>query len=144
MGNPNDAVNCYDISTIGESPPFTIDAVRFWLGDSIPLPGDLSVRIWSGTVQEGPSDEILLNQELNNFVFGENTANLDTPIEIDTNEVCIGLFSENIMDGLRVQAEQGDGDQSFTLAPECGVDEFGSLSSFGFSLNYCIEALVFG
>jgi hypothetical protein len=143
MGNPNDLVNCYNITNFGGTAPFFLDTVRFWMGESISLPSDLSVRVWAGTVDGGASGQPLRTQNLDTYGFGENTVQLETPLEVATEEVCIGLFSMTLMDGLRVRTEPGNGDQSFVQAPACGADTFTSLEAFGISANFCMEAFAF-
>jgi hypothetical protein len=143
-GNPNDIVNCYDVTEFGGSAPFSLESVRFWIGDSVPLPSDLSIRLWNGTVDGGPTDEILLTQELSVYDIGENTVDLNSSLDIVSNEICVGLFSANITEGLRIQTENGLGDKSFVLAPNCGAEEFTSLLGFGLGGTFCIEAFVVG
>jgi hypothetical protein len=143
-GNPNDIVNCYDVTEFGGSAPFSFESVSFWIGDSVPLPSDLSIRLWTGSVDGGPTDEILLTQEISGYGIGGNTFALVSSLVIVSNEVCVGLVSTTITDGLRVQTEMGPGDRSFVLAPNCGAEEFTSLVGFGISANFCIEASVVG
>jgi hypothetical protein len=146
-GNPNDAVNCFDVTDFGGSPPFFVSSVRFWLGTSIRLPADLEIRAWNGTVATGPTTTLLYSEELSGYVQGENTVQLLEPLEVLTDEFCIGLASQTVTDGLRVGTEAGSGVSSFVIAPVCGGPDFTALSQLtevGFSLDLCIEALVFG
>lgn len=147
QGNPNDAVNCFNVADFGGSPPFFVSSVRFWLGSSIRLPADLELRVWNGTVADGPGPILLYSEELLGFVQGENNVQLQDAFEVLTNEVCIGLASETVTDGLRVRTENGSGASSFVVAPVCGGPTFTALSDLtdvGFRLDLCIEAQVFG
>jgi hypothetical protein len=146
MGNPNDLVNCYNITNFGGFAPYFVDAVTFWVGNSIDLPGDMSVRIWNGSTGGGPTS-LLFNQSIptGDYRIGKNTFNLGTDVEIASEEVCIGVFSMALMDGLRIQAELGEGDQSYILAPNCGIVAFAPLNEQVLTnTNFCIEASVFG
>jgi hypothetical protein len=146
IGNPSDFANCYNITNYGGTAPFVLDTVRFWIGTIIPLPSDLSVRAWAGTVVGGPSDMVLLTQNLTTYEFGENTVQLEAPLEVATEEICIGLFSTSLTDAVvvRTGTGMGNGDQSFIKFPECEVDTFTTLEALGGSLNFCIEAFAFG
>jgi hypothetical protein len=139
-GNPNDLVNCYDVTSIGGTAPFVIDQVRFWIGTSIPLPTDLSVRVFS-SASGAPSTQIG-SQALSGYVTGANTFPLTTPITVTTNQFCIGINSQNANDGLRIQNEVGSGSQSFVLAPQCQATSFTSLQAFQLPAQLCIEAFV--
>jgi len=143
IGNPNDLVNCFDVTDVGGDAPFSLDGIRFWIGTSIELPPDLGVRVWSST--DGSPDILLQEQSLTGYVIGENTFDLTTPINIESNEFCVGVFSENPMGALRIQNDPtalSEGSESFILAPQCGVGEFSSIEALKLQGSLCIEAFV--
>jgi hypothetical protein len=141
-GNPNDIVNCFDVKALGGSAPFSLDAVRFWIGTSVALPADLLVRAWTSV--DGRPGTVLHEQALVGFLPGMNMFNLTNPPEIQSDTFCVGVASEDTSSGLRIQneADLGGGFQSFILSPRCGVDEFQTLSNLTFSGSFCIEAFV--
>jgi hypothetical protein len=144
-GNPNDLVNCFNVTDFGASIPFFLDGIRFWIGDSIPLPSDLSIRVWEGLPSLGPSGgEPIFSQQVESFAFAENVVELTMTLELFTTGICVGVFSEDPSSALRVRTEPGRGDNSFTMAPDCGAPDFEPLESFGVSQDYCIEAFIFG
>ena len=146
-GNPNDIANCFDVRDFGGTPPFFVNSVRFWMGPSIPVPPDLKLRVWDGTVANGPTGNVKFSQDISGtgYVQGVNTYDLSTPVQINANEVCVGVQSENPDFGLRLETEEGSGTESYIVAPICGGPDFVSLRDLtvnGFLLNFCIEALV--
>jgi hypothetical protein len=143
-GNPNDIVNCFNVTEFGAFIPFFVESVRFFTGEPITLPPDLKIRVWDGTATAGPTGDPLLTQEIFGFVFGENNYALDEPLEIGTEQVCIGLFSETPNAGLRIRGEESTGLQSYLKAPACGAADFVTTASTGVPLDLCIEAHVFG
>ena len=143
QGNPNDLVNCFNISDFGGTAPFFVDSVRFWTGQSIPLPSDLNIRIWDRSVGGTPTGNPIITQAIFNYTIGENNFKIDPPVQITTDNVCIGLYSATIADGLRIRAEPGTGADSFARSPACGANQFTQLTSLGLKLNFCIEAHVF-
>jgi len=141
-GNPNDLVNCFNITDFGGTTPYFIDSVRFWLPDTIPLPLDLSVTVWNNG-GNGPIGSPIYREEVFGFAPGENFFPL-SPTEFDASLICIGLFSGTATSGLRVLTEPGDGDQSFVLAPACNVLQFCPLEQVAPQFDFCIEASIFG
>ena len=142
-GNPNDLVNCFDITDIGGSAPFSLDTVRFWIGSSSDLPPDLSVRIWSAI--DGSPAMVLHEESISQFTFGVNTFDLESPAEIEASEFCVGLSSKDPMGGLRIQTENpsnAGGASSFLFSPQCGVAEFTALETIPLRGSLCIEAFV--
>jgi hypothetical protein len=145
-GNPNDLVNCFNVTEFGAFIPFFVESVRFFTGEAtVALPPDLKIRVWDGTTATGPTGDPLLTQQIFGFVSGENNFALDEPLEIGTEQVCIGLFSESPTAALRIRGEVGTGLQSYIKAPVCGAEDFvlGG-SAFGNPLDFCIEAQLFG
>ena len=150
QGNPNDIVNCFDVTEfVGGPEPFFIDGVRFWIGESIPLPTDLSIRIWEGSPDGGPTmGELPLVQQpldMDSIGFGANTVELNEPFQLNTTGICVGAFSEDPMEGLRIRTEplEGGGDNSFIRAPSCSINDFTPLGMItAIMQNYCIEAFV--
>ena len=65
-------------------------------------------------------------------------------VTIPTAEFCVGLNSENVTEGLRIQNEVGNGTESFVRAPQCGATVLTSLDEFGLPVRFCIEAFVSG
>jgi len=143
-GNPNSFANCFNVTEFGALIPFSVESVRFFTGEPIPLPPDLKIRVWDGTTTDGPTGDPLLTQEIFGYVFGENNFALDEPLEIGTEQVCIGLFSEAPTAGLRIRGEESTGLLSYLKAPVCGAPEFVTSASIGLPVNLCIEAHVFG
>jgi hypothetical protein len=144
-GNPNDIVNCFDVKDIGGQAPFSLNAVRFWIGTSIDLPADLSIRVWS-SVSGSPGTQ-LREQSLTGYTKGLNRFDLSTPLEITSDEFCVGLFSIDPTGGLRIQNEEtaaAGGLASFVLAPQCGVMVFTPLQTLTLIGSLCIEAFVSG
>ena len=146
-GNPNDAANCFDVREFGGAAPFKVNAVRFWLGPSIPVPPDVKILVWDGSVAGGPIGNPIATQAISGYDQGENTFSFNTPVEIDSNEVCVGIQSKDEDFGLRLETEEGSGEESYIVAPVCGGPVFVSLRDLtvsGFLLNFCIEAIVSG
>jgi hypothetical protein len=144
-GNPNDIVNCFDATSFGIGFPFSLDAVRVWIGDSTELTPDLQVNVWVGDlVNEGPiANRLLYSQEVFGYVFGENTFDLDMGNLIYHPDFCVGVTSRSSNAGLRIRTDsKGTGSASYLRSPECGINEFTSLSSAGLKKHFCIEALV--
>ena len=142
-GNPNDLVNCFDVTDIGGSAPFSLDTVRFWIGTSNDLPPDLRVRIWSSV--DGSPDALLQEEAIPQFTSGVNTFDLGTPAVIESNEFCVGVSSQDPMGGLRIQNEDPSatgGLSSFVLSPQCGVTEFTTLQTLTLRGSLCIEAFI--
>jgi hypothetical protein len=143
-GNPNDIVNCFNVTEFGAFVPFFVESVRFFTSETVSLSPDLSIRVWNGTTTAGPIGDPLLTQEIFDFVAGENNFALDEPFEIRTEQVCIGLFSATETAGLRVRGEDGTGLQSYLKAPLCGATDFITAASIGSASDLCIEAHLFG
>ena len=167
IGNPNYALNCYDVQDmiykgtatgdLAIVPLLQIDIrmVRFWLGNTSLLPPDLKIQIWNGTVMDGPiagSDGAgiapLWTKEVTNYTFGVNVVEIVPSYQIQDNyEFCIGLLSETIDGGLKVMAEpSGNGMSSYVAAPACtGINDFGflSLPDVNQYADLCIEAMVY-
>jgi hypothetical protein len=143
-GNPNDIVNCFNVTEFGAFIPFFVESVRFFTSESLSLSPDLKIRVWDGTTTGGPIGDPLLTQEIFGFVVGENNFALDEPFEIGTEQICIGLFSETPTAGLRIRGEDGTGLQSYLKAPVCGAQDFVTTASVGAALDLCIEASLFG
>jgi hypothetical protein len=142
-GNPNDIVNCFSVTEIGLSPPFQLTATRFWVGDSAVPPEDLSIQVWAGTVADGPTAINLYSQALNGFVSGENTVRLDETLLLFDAEFCVGVRSDSMDDGLRIQTDGGQSDHSsYLMSPRCGLPEFKSLGDIAGPGDFCIEAMV--
>jgi hypothetical protein len=142
-GNPNDVVNCFDVSTVGLGAPFQLTAVRFWMGDSTLPPADLSIQVWEGSVATGPSETNIYSQELVGFVSGENTAAVTTTLLIFDQQFCVGVKSASMTDGLRMQTDGGATDSaSYLKSPRCGLPEFKSLNEIAGPGDFCIEAFV--
>jgi hypothetical protein len=142
-GNPNDIVNCFDITTVGLALPFQVNAVRFWVGDSANLPADLKIRVWEGTVSGGPTTNILYSQDLSGYNSGENNVFITSELLIFEPEFCIGVNSASMDDGLRIQTDGGDMESnSFIMSPRCGLPEFQSLTDIMVMGDFCIEAFV--
>jgi hypothetical protein len=171
-GNPNTLLNCYDVTsfaTIDESDTIAatgtnttrvveLKEVKFWIGESSDLPRDLSVRVWDsvdGTIGSGPNN-LLFEQDVLNYSVGENTIFLDVvtgdgSLIPENGVVCVGVYSESVEDGLRIQTESPPGDDigdtvdpvgSFLMTPSCGLTEFTSLSDLTVRGGLCIEAIV--
>ncbi|KAG7369274.1 hypothetical protein IV203_032017 [Nitzschia inconspicua] len=142
-GNPNDIVNCYSAAATGLSPPFQLTAVRFWMGDSTVPPVELSIVVWAGTVEFGPTTTNLYSQPLHGYAPGENTAQLTETLLIFDAEFCVGVKSTSMTDGLRIQTDVGQsGSSSYLMSPRCGVPEFKSLGEIASPGDFCIEAMV--
>ena len=143
-GNPNDIVNCFNVTNFGVSVPFRLDFVRFWIGDSATLVPDLQLNIWVGNTEVGPiANRLIYSEELFGFTVGENLFDVRMGARIRQSDVCIGITSRSTNAGLRVQAETpGLGENSFLRSPECGIVDFTSLSDLNLNLDFCIEALV--
>jgi len=142
-GNPNDIVNCYDVTLFGVEPPFTLDSIRVWIGDSTTLTPDLRVQVWVGNPGGGPiSERLLYSEELFDYSVGENKFDLNMVGLLQTN-ICVGVTALSANAGLRIQTDNGGaGEASFLRSPECGLDEFISLFDVGLTNDFCIEALV--
>eukprot|EP00534_Pseudo-nitzschia_fraudulenta_P005401 CAMPEP_0201190818 /NCGR_PEP_ID=MMETSP0851-20130426/140996_1 /ASSEMBLY_ACC=CAM_ASM_000631 /TAXON_ID=183588 /ORGANISM="Pseudo-nitzschia fraudulenta, Strain WWA7" /LENGTH=225 /DNA_ID=CAMNT_0047476863 /DNA_START=128 /DNA_END=805 /DNA_ORIENTATION=- len=146
-GNPNHLANCFDVAEFGVTVPFELDAIRFWIGDSSPPPPDLQLNIWPGSPLFGPISNVMLySQELSGYVPGENIFETDMDVIIFQNSFCIGLTSQTLDAGLRIQTDDSgqmmvDGG-SYLRSPTCGVPEFISLEEAGLTNDFCIEALV--
>eukprot|EP00529_Nitzschia_sp_RCC80_P011030 CAMPEP_0113455824 /NCGR_PEP_ID=MMETSP0014_2-20120614/8572_1 /TAXON_ID=2857 /ORGANISM="Nitzschia sp." /LENGTH=639 /DNA_ID=CAMNT_0000347261 /DNA_START=413 /DNA_END=2332 /DNA_ORIENTATION=- /assembly_acc=CAM_ASM_000159 len=170
-GNPNTLLNCYDVTsftTIDESDATAegtssstiveLKEVTFWIGESSDLPRDLSVRVWDsvdGTIASGPNN-LLFEQDVLEYSAGENTIFLDVATGDDSlipenGVVCVGVYSESVEDGLRIQTESPPADDSgapvdpvgsFLMTPSCGLTDFTSLSDLTVRGGLCIEAIV--
>jgi len=171
-GNPNTLLNCYDVTSFtivdDESDPTAEDTnsstivelkeVTFWIGESSDLPRDLSVRVWDsvdGTIASGPNN-LLFEQDVLEYSAGENTIFLDVATGDDSlipenGVVCVGVYSESVEDGLRIQTESPPADDSgapvdpvgsFLMTPSCGLTDFTSLSDLTVRGGLCIEAIV--
>ena len=68
-GNPNDLLNCYDVTSIGGTAPFVIHSVRFWIGSSVALPDDLSVIVYNSA--SGAPSTLIGSEELKNELVKE-------------------------------------------------------------------------
>lgn len=143
-GNPNDLVNCFNVADFGGTAPFFVDQVRFFIGESIPLPSSLSVRLFAASPSGLPVETPLFEEIVPNLIIGENTVSLSSAFEVTTQEICVGVFAGNEIEGLRIRNEIGLGDQSFVRAPNCLFPTFSSLDEVGLPVRFCIEALVFG
>ncbi|KAL3919488.1 MAG: hypothetical protein SGILL_003727 [Bacillariaceae sp.] len=143
-GNPNDIVNCFDVTTLGLTAPFELKAVRFWVGDSSLPPADLSIQVWQRSADgAGPSDTNLYNQDLVGYIPGANTATLTTPLTVTDQEFCVGVKSASMTDGLRIQTDSGTTDgASYIKSPRCGLPDFTSLNEIAGPGDFCIEAMV--
>lgn len=141
-GNPNDIVNCFDVTSVGLTAPFQLTAVRFWVGDSSLPPADLSIQVWEGFIASGPTNN-LYSQLLTGYVPGENTAQLSATLLIFEVEFCVGVKSESLTGGLRVQTDGGSSDRaSYLMSPRCGLPEFKALGDIAGPGDFCIEAFV--
>mmetsp|Transcript_11483 Transcript_11483/g.27456 ORF Transcript_11483/g.27456 Transcript_11483/m.27456 type:complete len:636 (+) Transcript_11483:452-2359(+) len=171
-GNPNTLLNCYDVTSFtivdDESDPTAEDTnsstivelkeVTFWIGESSDLPRDLSVRVWDsvdGTIGSGPNN-LLFEQDVLDYSAGKNTIFLDVATGDDSlipenGVVCVGVYSESVEDGLRIQTESPPADDSgapvdpvgsFLMTPSCGLTDFTSLSDLTVRGGLCIEAIV--
>ena len=143
-GNPNNLANCFNVTEFGAFIPFFVESVKFFTAEPIPLPPDLKIRVWDGTTTDGPTGDPLLTQEIFGYVFGENNFALHEPLEIGTEQVCIGLFSEAPTAGLRIRGEESTGLVSYLKAPVCGAADFITTATIGRPVDLCIEAHVFG
>ena len=172
-GNPNTLLNCYDVTsfaTVDEGDTITttgtntsrvveLKEVKFWIGESSDLPRDLSVRVWDsvdGTIGSGPNN-LLFEQDVLDYSVGENTifmdvASGDGSLIPENGVVCVGVYSESVQDGLRIQTESPPADVdtgdtvdpvgSFLMTPSCGLTEFTSLADLTVRGGLCIEAIV--
>jgi len=144
-GNPNDIVNCYDAEQFGVSVPFSLNAVRVWIGDSAVLTPDLQVNVWVGDEGSGgPVEERLLySEEQFGYTFGENTFELGMGRMIFQRNFCVGVTARSSNAGLRIMFDEGGfGESSYLRSPECGINNFISLFEAGLENDFCIEALV--
>ena len=144
-GNPNDIVNCYNAEIAGVETPFSLNAIRVWIGDSTVLTPDLQVNVWVGNVNgTGPiSNRLLYSEERFGYTFGENTFELNMGRLIFQANFCVGVTARSSNAGLRVMTDiSGDGDSSYLRSPECGLENFTSLLDAGLQNDFCIEALV--
>ena len=143
-GNPNDIVNCYDVTEFGVEIPFGFDSIRFWIGDSTAVPPDLQLKIWVRTPGGGPiSSRLLYSQPLLGHTLGENIFDIDYGALVRQSNICIGVTSTSVDAGLRIQTDPGGvGEASYIRSPACSVDDFTSLFDAGLKNNFCIEALV--
>jgi hypothetical protein len=185
-GNPNTLLNCFDVTTFvatagqsagigapnsgsmtgtGNTTVIQLKEVRFWIGESSDLPPDLSVRVWDsvdGTVESGPN-RLLFEQDVLKYSVGENTVLLDTAAGDDTlippdGVVCVGVYSESIEHGLRIQTEASPDDAdaivgpstgpgidpvgSFLMTPSCGLIQFTPLRDLMVEGGLCIESII--
>lgn len=144
-GNPNDIVNCYDTAMFGVSVPFSLTAVRVWIGDSTVLTPDLQVNVWAGDDGSGGPVEnrLLYSEEQFGYTFGENTFELNMGRMIFQRNFCVGVTARSTNAGLRIMFDEGGfGESSFLRSPECGIENFISLFEAGLENDFCIEALV--
>ena len=145
-GNPNDIVNCFNAADAGVDLPFSLNAVRVWIGDSTVLTPDLEVNIWVGFADGGgpDPDRLLYSEEVFGYTFGENTFELQMARMIFTQDFCVGVTARSSNAGLRIATDDGGtGESSYLRSPECGVLDFVSLLNlFQDSPNdFCIEAI---
>mmetsp|Transcript_1006 Transcript_1006/g.2322 ORF Transcript_1006/g.2322 Transcript_1006/m.2322 type:complete len:441 (-) Transcript_1006:163-1485(-) len=145
-GNPNEIVNCYNVTEFDIGIPFQIDAVRVWIGDSSPPPPDLQLNVFAGTKENGPTNDIILySQQLFGYTAGENTFAISMDVMIFQTNFCVGVTSRSTNSGLRIQTDGSgeDNEASYLRSPECGIVNFMSLTNVGLVENaFCIEALV--
>mmetsp|Transcript_18283 Transcript_18283/g.42080 ORF Transcript_18283/g.42080 Transcript_18283/m.42080 type:complete len:396 (-) Transcript_18283:1629-2816(-) len=143
-GNPNDIVNCYDVSAFGVEIPFSLDSIRFWIGDSTAVPPDLQLNVWVGTPGGGPiSSRLLYSQPLLGHTLGKNSFDIDFGALVRQSNICVGVTSLSVDAGLRIQTDPGGaGEASYIRSPACLVDEFTSLFNAGLKNDFCIEVLV--
>ena len=143
-GNPNDVVNCYDVTLFGVEPPFTLDSIRVWIGDSTTLTPDLRLQVWAGNPGGGPiSNRLLYSEELFDYSVGENKFELNMVGLLLQTNICVGITALSANAGLRIQTDNGGaGEASYLRSPECGLDDFISLFDVGLTNDFCIEALV--
>ena len=154
-GNPNDLVTCFSGVT---GTPVEVNAIRFWLGESAPIPDSLHIRVWSGGNPAGPDSsdasapDVTQQVDVGALVFGsDNTVTLASTVVISDNEFCVGVHSDAVDDGFRMKTDSGgDGSKSYSFFPSCR-----NLSSFIpndqlaqvegnniYATEYCIEAMV--
>ena len=144
-GNPNEIVNCFNVTEFGVELPFMIDSVRFWIGSSSPPPPDLELNVFAGTKENGPDSNILLySQQLFGYTTGINTITTTMDVMIFLSSFCVGVTSRSSDAGLRIQTDDlGIIDNaSYLRSPECGIANFTSLGDVGLTNDFCIKALV--
>ena len=144
-GNPNDIVNCFNAADFGVSVPFSLTAVRVWIGDSPVLTPDLQVNVWMGFSDGSGPDRLLYSEEQFGYTFGENNFQLRMARMIMSANFCVGVTARSTNAGLRIATDDGGtGDSSFLRSPACGVNEFLSLLDLFQNSpdGFCIEAVV--
>jgi hypothetical protein len=145
-GNPQSLVECFRGATM--QPPFWLAEIGYEissLANDPPPPAAMNIEVysWSGT---GPPGTLAGSQPVpaNGLNTGRQTITLSNPIEITTQDFCVGLNGTDPNDGFRLlfsETSQEFG-VSYFVASICGIDNFDAVANIVGPGNWCITATI--
>lgn len=143
-GNPQSLVECFHSAAL--PPPFWLTEISYSIssaGGDQPNALDFEVYAWTGT---GPPGALLGSEPVpaNGLTAGPHTIALNNPIEVTTQDFCVGLHGTDPGDGFRIlfsDTSQEFG-TSYFVATSCGVDTFDAVANIVGPGNWCIGATI--